>query len=123
MCDLTLFDSELKVMEILWREGEITAKRVSLIAADLHQWNKNTTYTVINKLVKKGAILRKSPNFICMALISKGQVQHNEAKKLVDKLYEGSSKLLVSTFIEDERLTTEDLKSLRQLIDEKFGDD
>ena len=46
----TLFDSEAKVMEILWRQGTISAKEISLIAAETIGWNKNTTYTVIKKL-------------------------------------------------------------------------
>jgi DNA-binding MarR family transcriptional regulator len=53
-----LFDSEAKVMEILWEKGAIPAKEVSLIAADTIGWNKNTTYTVIKKLESKGYITR-----------------------------------------------------------------
>ena len=49
-----LFDSELKVMEIIWEKGAISAKEISLIAADSIGWNKNTTYTVIKKLEAKG---------------------------------------------------------------------
>ena len=42
-----LFDSEAKVMEIIWAQGPISAKEISLIAADTIGWNKNTTYTII----------------------------------------------------------------------------
>lgn len=45
-----LFDSEAKVMEILWDCGPLSAKEISLIAADSIGWNKNTTYTVIKKI-------------------------------------------------------------------------
>ena len=38
-----LFDSEAKVMQILWERGALSAKEVSLIAADTIGWNKNTT--------------------------------------------------------------------------------
>ena len=76
--------------------------------------------TVLKKLIEKGVVLRKEPKFICVPLVSEEQVQIKEAKRLVDKLYEGSSKLLFSKFIEDEQLTKEDLKSLRDLIDKKL---
>ena len=49
-----LFDSEAKVMEIIWNRGPLSAKEISLIAADSIGWNKNTTYTVIKKLESKG---------------------------------------------------------------------
>ena len=41
---MKLFESERKVMEVLWREGEIPAKRVSEILGEEIGWNKNTTY-------------------------------------------------------------------------------
>ena len=64
-----LFDSEAKVMEILWDHGALPAKEISRIAADTIGWNKNTTYTVIKKLEAKGylrrALLRHRPNHLC----------------------------------------------------------
>ena len=64
-----LFDSEAKVMEIIWEKSPISAKDISLIAADTIGWNKNTTYTVIKKLEAKGFIRREDPGFICVDLI------------------------------------------------------
>ena len=44
---MKLFDSEWKVMEVLWQKNDRTAKEISLRLADTIGWNKNTTYTVI----------------------------------------------------------------------------
>ena len=60
-----LFDSERKVMEVLWREGDMTAGRLAKILKEEIGWNRNTTYTVIKKCVEKGAIERQEPNFFC----------------------------------------------------------
>jgi len=54
-----LYDSEIKVMEIIWENEPISAKQISLIAAEQIGWNKNTTYTVIKKLESKGYIKRE----------------------------------------------------------------
>ena len=51
-----LYDSELKVMEVLWKEGDDSAKHISEILNAEIGWNKNTTYTVIKNCVAKGAI-------------------------------------------------------------------
>ena len=48
-----LFDSERKVMEVLWREGEMSAGQIVKILKDETGWNRNTTYTVIKKCVEK----------------------------------------------------------------------
>ena len=72
---MKLFDSEWKVMEVLWQDGDTTAKELSLRLADSAGWNKNTTYTVIKKCVEKGAIERREPNFLCHACITKEAAQ------------------------------------------------
>ena len=64
---MKLFDSELKVMDVLWRLGDRTAKEISSILGEETGWNVNTTYTVIKKCVAKGAVRRSEPNFLCHA--------------------------------------------------------
>lgn len=66
--DIKLFDSELKVMDILWREGDVTAKHISELLSVEVGWNKNTTYTVIKRCIKKEVIERREPNFYVMPL-------------------------------------------------------
>lgn len=73
--EIKLFDSELKVMEWLWREGDLTAGQLAVMLKEETGWNRNTTYTVITKCVNKGAIIRLEPNFTCRALISREEVQ------------------------------------------------
>lgn len=114
-----LFDSEAKVMEIIWAKGPISAKEISLIAADTIGWNKNTTYTVIKKLEAKGFIRRDEPGFICTPLVSQSQVRKTEAASLVKKVFGGSRQALFSALLEDEPLTDEELSELRQLIDKR----
>ena len=53
---MNLFESERKVMDVLWREGSITAGKIAKILNIDIGWNRNTTYTVINKCIKKGYI-------------------------------------------------------------------
>ena len=50
---IKLYDSELKVMEILWKEGELTAGHIAKILKEEIGWNRNTTYTVIKKCIEK----------------------------------------------------------------------
>lgn len=84
---MKLFDSEWKVMEVLWQDGDTTAKELSLRLAGSAGWNKNTTYTVIKKCVEKGAIERREPNFLCHACITKEAAQQEEADTLLDKVF------------------------------------
>ena len=53
---IKLFDSELKVMGVLWREGDCTAKHISDVLAQETGWKMNTTYTLIKRCIGKGAV-------------------------------------------------------------------
>ena len=114
---MKLFDSEWKVMEVLWRENDQTAKQIALRLAETIGWNKNTTYTVIKKCIDKGAIERREPNFICHAAITKRQAQKEEADSLVDKVFGGSAELLFASILSDRSLSKDELARLRALVE------
>ncbi|MGI6448714.1 MAG: BlaI/MecI/CopY family transcriptional regulator [Desulfitobacteriia bacterium] len=113
-----LFDSELKIMEIVWAKEPISAKDISLLASETIGWNKNTTYTILKKLIEKKAIKRSEPNFICTSLVKKEAIQKAETKNLIDKLYNGSRKAFFAAFSDDD-LSAEELEVLRKLIEKR----
>ena len=114
---MKLFDSEWKVMEVLWQENDLTAKEISIRLAERVGWNKNTTYTVIKKCIDKGAIERREPGFVCHAQISKQQAQKEEAETLVDKVFGGSAELLFASILSDRSLSKEEIARLKALVE------
>lgn len=115
--EMKLFDSELKVMEILWKEGDLTAGQLAKILNEQTGWNRNTTYTVIKKLIEKDAIERYEPNFTCKAVVSKEQVQQQETKELIGKLFDGSTETFLSAFLSGKELSKEEIVRLKQIVE------
>lgn len=115
---IKLFDSELKVMDVLWREGDMTAKQISEILNQEIGWNVNTTYTVIKKCIAKGAIKRSEPKFMCQAAVSKAEIQEAETSELIGKLFDGSPDLLFASLLNSKKLSQEQIAKLRQIVDE-----
>lgn len=113
-----LYDSELKVMEILWEEGDCTAKRIAEILKEQIGWGKTTTYTVLKKCIDKGAISRTEPNFVCHAEISREQTQEYETAKLIDRMYGGKADRLVASLLGSKRLSADEISSLKKLVEE-----
>ena len=113
---IKLFDSELKVMDVLWKEGDMTAKRLSDILKAEIGWNMNTTYTVIKKCIAKGAIRRDEPNFLCHALIPKETVQEAETDELIGKLFDGSADKLFASLLGRKKLSAEQIAKLKQIV-------
>ena len=113
-----LFDSELKVMDVLWREGDSTAKYISDVLKEEVGWNKNTTYTLIKRCIKKRAIERCEPNFMCRALIPKEEVQEAETQELINRVYDGSADKLFAALLSRNQLSPEQICRLKQMVEE-----
>lgn len=115
---IKLFDSELKVMGVIWNEGDVPARHIADVLNNELGWNKNTTYTLIKRCMKKGAIERFEPNFICHALIPKEDVQEAETNELIDKVYDGSVDKLFAALIGRKKLSSEQIEKLKQIVRE-----
>ena len=99
-----LFDSELKVMDVLWKKGDMPTKKIS------------TTYTVIKKCIAKGAIERREPKFVCHALILRDTVQAAETEELLHKLFDNSPDLLFASLLGHQKLSRAQIENLRRMI-------
>lgn len=116
MPQIKLFDAELRLMELVWAHTPVTAKELSLIAASEVGWNKNTTYTILKKLVEKKAVKRTEPNFLCTPEITRSEVGEAETRRLIDKLYDGSPKAFLTSFLSKEKLSPEEIAELKDII-------
>lgn len=113
---MKLFDSELKIMEILWREGDISAKRIAEIAKEQIGWSKTTTYTNIKRCIDKGAVKRYPEQFICHPLVTKEETQEYETNELINKMYDGAADQLVASILGKKNLSREEIERLKQLV-------
>lgn len=118
MNDIRLHEGELNIMELLWSNKVLAAKDISKIIKEYIGWEKNTTYTVINRLIEKGAISREDPGFVCRALISKRTVQNIETKALLDKVYNGSLNNFLVDYLKNQILSQADVMELERIISE-----
>lgn len=114
--EIKLVDSELKVMDVLWKEGDTTARHIAEVLTDALGWNVNTTYTLIKRCIKKGAIERSEPNFMCHSLIPKEDVQETETNELIDKIYDGSAGKLFAALLGRKKLSAEQIDKLKQIV-------
>ncbi len=117
--DIRLHEGELNVMELLWSNKELAAKDISKIIKEYIGWEKNTTYTVIKRLIDKGAVERIEPGFICRAKINKRTVQEIETDALFSKLYNSSLSTFLSEYLRNRKLTSVEIIELKRILDEQ----
>ncbi len=117
--EIRLHEGELNVMELLWSNRELAAKDIAAIIKEYIGWEKNTTYTVINRLIDKGAIKREEPGFLCSALISKRTVQEIETQALFDKVYNGSITNFFNEYLKTKQLKPAEIIELEKVLAEQ----
>lgn len=113
-----LFDSERKVMEVVWERGDCPAREIALILHEKIGWNKNTTYTVIKKCVQKGWMERIEPGFICRAAISREEAIRKDTDEFVNRVFGGSLPLFFSALLSGKKMSGEEIAHLKKMIDE-----
>lgn len=116
---IQLSDAELVIMNLLWGRGPLKARQIAALANKETGWEKNTVYTMLGRLIKKGAVQRSDPGFICTAAVEKEEIQKQQVNHILNKLYSGSAKLFLRAFIHQQDLSSQDLEEIRRIIDGK----
>ncbi len=114
--EMRLHEGELNVMELLWSNKVLAAKDISKIIKEYIGWEKNTTYTVIKRMIKKGAIRREDPGFLCSAEVTKKEIQDIETKALLNKMYNGSLSTFINDYLGNRKLSLEETVELKRIL-------
>jgi predicted transcriptional regulator len=115
----TLTDAELRLMEVIWEKRSASAAEVleALPDADL------AYTTVLNtlRILETKAYLRHTKEgkaFIYHPVVERSEATRTAVQYIVSRFFGNSPRLLVSNLIADEQLSKQDLRRLKQLIDE-----
>lgn len=120
---MMLSDNELKVMEIIWDKnnvdvnGEITAKELSDMLTEKHGWSKNSNYVYFKRLLEKGAITRRYPNYTIRALATREGIVNESLGEMIEQVFDGSVLSFFSGFINDKKVTKKDIEGMKEIIE------
>lgn len=118
----TLFtDRELDVMAVLWDLGSGTVAEVKERLSDPLAYT--TVLTILRTLEEKGRLAHKEEGraYRYYALVQRTEARENHVKRLLRKLFQDSPELLITQLLADERLTKEQIKRLRTLMDQRLA--
>jgi BlaI family transcriptional regulator, penicillinase repressor len=113
-------DRELDVMGVLWEQGAAT---VAEVRDALHDDLAYTTVlTILRTLEEKGYVAHDEEGRAhrYRPLVERAKAEKSAVTKLVKKLFKGSPELLLTQLVADRKLTEDDLKRMRALIDEQL---
>ena len=111
-----LSESEYRLMEIVWENGQIEASVLPGICLERFDWKKSTVYTMLKRLGDKGALLFEKR--MVKPLIEKEQIDRSESEALLNKSFGGSLPNFMAAFLQGRKLTEEEANRLLEMIEE-----
>lgn len=109
-----IFDSELRLCEILWEHQPVKSSELAHLCAEKLWWKKSTTYTVIKRLTERGVV--KTEDAVVTALVSRDEVQRAESRAFVERNFSGSLPGFLNAFVGGRGLSAEEAEELRRMI-------
>lgn len=118
-----LSDTEMELMEVIWecKPPVTSTELLALFAQRGREWKAQTISTFLSRLVDKGALTatRDGRTNKYMPRISPEDYKLMETQHVLDGLYQGSVKNLISALYDGEKLSDEDIAELKQWFSQK----
>ena len=114
-------DAEWVVMRAIWDSGPLTANQVVAALESKTHWKPKTVQTLLTRLARKGALAfeKKGREYLFRALVAAEDCEHAMARSFLGRFFGGELAPFLSRFVEREKLTAEDVRELKRILDRK----
>lgn len=109
---------ELQIMNVVWERGKATVHDVKDAISKGRKPAYSTILTMMRKLEAKGYLEHevRDRTYVYRAVISRQQAEHGLIGEFVERLFGGSASLLVSSLVEQNRVSEKELHEIQELI-------
>jgi BlaI family penicillinase repressor len=116
----SISEAESVVMEVLWRTSPIATEDVMAALEHHGKWQESTVKTLINRLLKKGAISARKDGrrYLYSPVLGRKEWLSNESTGFLNRLFGGRVVPLVAHFSTQRKLSKKDIADLKRLIQE-----
>lgn len=118
MKNISISESEWKIMRVLWEKPDLTLREITANLGET-DWGYTTIRTLVTRLLEKGAISadKSSSNFKYYPAVAEDECKLKEMNRFLSRVFDGSVSMLVSTLTKDSNLTEEEQKELMSIIE------
>ena len=118
--NIQISEAELEVMKLLWKNKKMTSPEIVEELLKTSEWKDKTILTLINRLVKKGAVNAEKESgkaFLYSANINEDEYKQEQSNSLINKLFNGSISLMMSNFVKSNNISSEDIEELKKILE------
>lgn len=119
MSEMKLGAIETRFAEIIWANEPVTTNQLTKLCAEMLEWKRTTTYTVLKKLCEKGIF--KTENSVVTSLISKKEFEGMQSEQFVEENFQGSLPAFLTAFGSRKKLSDAEIDELQKVIDSMRG--
>lgn len=114
-------EAEWEVMKIIWGKNPCSANEIIKILESSTNWKPKTVKSLISRLLNKNVIgfNENGRTYYYYPLIDEKKCVREESNSFIQRVYNGAAKNMLLSFIQDNRLTKEDLDDLKRILDDK----
>jgi BlaI family penicillinase repressor len=115
-------ETEWEVMKVVWEQAPCSASR---IIGSLNQrgaaWHPKTVKAFLNRLVKKKALGFKLDGraYLYHPLVRQSECAEAASQSFLERVFGGSFKPMLAHFVARKRLTEEEIRELKRLLDSR----
>ena len=112
-------DAELEVMKILWKKSPMTSSEVIDHLSKTHEWKSQTIKTLIERLVKKGAVGydKDGRAYLYKPLVNRNEYAAFESRTFLGKIFDGNLTSMFAHFVDNQNLSKEEYEKLKAILD------
>ncbi|MBZ9622358.1 BlaI/MecI/CopY family transcriptional regulator [Clostridium sp. FP2] len=114
-------EAEWEVMKIIWEQHPCTSSKIIELLENGTNWQPKTVKSLISRLLKKSVINfnAEGRSYYYYPLVSEKDCIKEESKSFIKRVYNGVVKNMVLNFIEDDKLTKEDIAELERILKDR----
>lgn len=114
-------EAEFEVMKIIWKYAPINTNEITDRLLQTTSWSAKTIQTLIKRLVTKGAVTyeKQSRVFVYTPLVKESEYIGQESSSFLKRFYNGDITAMLSSYIENDRLSETEIDTLRSLLSKK----
>ena len=116
MTEFSLGEQETRFANIIWDNAPIKSNELVKLAAEVMNWKKSTTFTMLRRLCERG--LFKNENATVCVMLTRDQFYGGQSRKYVEDTFGGSLPRFLASFIGGKGLSEKQASELVSLIDE-----
>lgn len=114
-----LSSQQHRILRILWRDGEASARQVQEALDD--KLAHTTVGTMLTRLEKKGVLesVARGRERFYRPLVTEGEVRRSMVSDLVSTIFKGDPRALVAHLVREQEIEPDDLEEIRKLLEER----